>query len=112
MIFPFGIEKEAQIYCISTKIALSRQSSVIESEITDMANNLIAMGAVSLPYSTIVQCMITWVEQAVETAGWNIRDEDSVSWWIGLFAKSYIQAKNDNTLVFDDIFKAVFIRYF
>ena len=112
MIFPFGIEKEAEIYCISTKIALSKQVDEIESEIIEMADNLVAMDAVNLPYSTILQFMVTWTEQAVKSVGWNVFDEDGVSWWIGLFTKSYIRAKNDNSYSFDEIFKAVFIKYF
>ncbi|MBP3482808.1 MAG: hypothetical protein J6K28_05390 [Alistipes sp.] len=112
MIFPFGIEKEAEIYCTSTKVALAKQAKEIESQIAEMASNLAAMGTINLPYSTILQLMVTWTEQAVKTVGWDINNEDGVSWWIGLFAKSYIQAKNDDTLSFDKIFKTVFTSYF
>ena len=42
----------------------------------------------------------------------NIQDEDGVSWWIGLYAQSYIRAMNNNEHSFDEIFKAVFIKYF
>ena len=73
MIFPFCIEKEAEIYCTSTKVAL---------------------------------------KQAVRANGWNIQDEDGVSWWIGLYAQSYIRAMNNNEHSFDEIFKTVFIKYF
>lgn len=41
MIFPFGIEKEAEIYCTSTKVALKSQERNIEPQIAGMANNLI-----------------------------------------------------------------------
>ena len=112
MIFSFGIEKEAEIYCLSTKVALAKQAKEIEPQIVEMSNNLVAMGTINLPYSTILQLMVTWVEQAVKTVEWNINNEDDVSWWIGLFAKSYIQAKNDDPLSFDEIFKTVFISYF
>ena len=33
MIFPFGIEKEAEIYCTSTKVALKSQERNIEPQI-------------------------------------------------------------------------------
>lgn len=112
MIFLFGIEKEAEIYCLATKVALVKQAKEIELEIVEMSNNLVAMGTINLPYSTILQFMVMWTEQAVKTVGWDINDEDSVSWWIGLFAKSYIHAKNDDTHSFDEIFKSVFITYF
>ncbi len=112
MIFPFGIEKEAEIYCTSTKVALKSQERNIEPQIAGMANNLIVKGVVNFPYSTILQFMVTWTEQAVRANGWNIQDEDGVSWWIGLYAQSYIRAMNNNEHSFDEIFKAVFIKYF
>lgn len=110
MIFPFGIEKEAEIYCTSTKVALAREAKEIEPQIVEMANNLVAMGTINLPYSTILQFMVTWTEQAVKTVGWDIHNEDSVSWWIGLFTESYIRATDAHS--FDEIFKTVFISYF
>lgn len=112
MIFPFGIEKEAEIYCTSAKVALKSQEKSIGPQIADMANNLIVNGVVDFPYSTILQFMVTWTEQAVRANGWNIQDEDGVSWWIGLYAQSYIQTMNNNEHSFDEIFKAVFVKYF
>lgn len=46
MIFPFGIEKEAEIYCTSAKVALKSQEKSIGPQIADMANNLIVNGVV------------------------------------------------------------------
>lgn len=112
MIFPFGLEREAEIYCTSTKVALKSQGKSIELQIADMANNLITMGAINLPYPTILQFMVTWTEQAIRANGWSIQDEDGASWWIGLYAQSYIQAINNNEHSFDEIFKTVFIKYF
>lgn len=112
MIFPFGIDKEAEIYCTSTKIALSQQAQEIEPQIAAMANNLISMGTIQLPHTTLLQLMTTWTEQAVQTNGWDIRDEDGVSWWIGLYTKSYLRALNDTTYSFDEIFKTIFVKYF
>lgn len=108
----FCIEKEAEIYCTSAKVALKSQEKSIGPQIADMANNLIVNGVVDFPYSTILQFMVTWTEQAVRANGWNIQDEDGVSWWIGLYAQSYIRAMNNNEHSFDEIFKAVFVKYF
>ena len=112
MIFPFGIEREAEIYCTSAKVALRSQEKSIEPQIADMANNLIVKGVLNLSYSTILQLMVTWTEQAVRANGWNIQDEDGVSWWIGLYAQSYIRAMNNNEHSFEEIFKTVFVKYF
>ena len=112
MIFPFGIEREAEIYCTSAKVALRSQEKSIEPQIADMANNLIVKGVLNFSYSTILQFMVTWTEQAVRANGWNIQDEDGVSWWIGLYAQSYILAMNKNEHSFEEIFKTVFVKYF
>ena len=65
MIFPFGIEKEAEIYCTSTKVALKSQERNIEQQIAGLANNLIVKGVVYFPFSTIIQFLVTWPERAV-----------------------------------------------
>lgn len=112
MIFTFGIEKEAEIYCTSTKIALSQQTAEVESQISEIAAELEYSSTINMPYETLVNEMVSWTEVAVQSSGWNLRDEDGVSWWIGIFAKSYIRAKNKSTHSFDEIFRDVFVRYF
>lgn len=112
MTFPFGIEKEAEIYCKSAKFAMALQASDIESQIADMANNMKINGTIGLPYTTVLNYMVSWTEDAVIKSGWNLIDEDGVSWWIGLFTQSYIRATDDYPHSFDEIFTQVFIRYF
>lgn len=111
MIFLFGIEKEAEIYCNSAKFALVQQAKETEVQIAEIANNIANSGAINLPFTTILNNMVSWVEDAVIKSGWDIRDEDGVAWWISLFTQSYIQA-SQTVRSFDEIFKSVFIKYF
>lgn len=112
MIFAFGIEKEAEIYCASTKIAFSQQATEIESQIAEIAAELECSSTIDMPYDAILNEMVSWTEVAVKSSGWNLLDEDGVSWWIGIFTQSYIRAKHNDTPSFDKIFKSVFINYF
>ena len=111
MIFPFGIEKEAEIYCNSAKFALERQAKDTEYQITQMADNLKCHGIAHLPYTEILDLMVFWTEDAVRKSGWDSRDEDGVAWMIGLFTKSYIKASG-TTRSFEEIFQQIFIKYF
>ena len=112
MIFPFGIKKEAEIYCNSAKFALTRQVKEIEPQIASIANNMINNGTINLPYEIILEDMVRWVESAVKDSGWDLRDEDGASWWIGILATSYLRAKGGYNHSFEDIFQKVFIKYF
>lgn len=111
MIFPFGIEKEAEIYCNSAKFALARQAKEIECQITEMAENLKCHSITDLSYTEILDLVVFWTEDAVRKNGWDIRDEDGVAWMIGLFTKSYIKASG-TMRSFDEIFQQIFIKYF
>lgn len=112
MIFPFGIVKEAEIYCNSAKFEIARQKQALEWQITSMAEDLKQFGIKEMPYERVIEQIVFWSECMVKQSGWDLRDEDGAAWWIGLYTQSYLRAVNDSNSSFEDIFKQAFIRYF
>ena len=112
MIFPFGIEKEAEIYCNSAKFEIARQKRELEWQIGSMSNDLRRLGVSQMSYERIVDLIVFWSENMVKQSGWDLRDEDGAAWWIGLYTQSYLRAVGYCNYSFEDIFKQAFIRYF
>lgn len=112
MIFPFGIEKEAEIYCNSAKYEINKQQFELESQINFMADNFRRLGINEKSYKEIIGYIVFWSETMVKQSGWDIRDEDGAAWWIGLYTKSYLRAVGYCNHTFEDIFKQSFIQYF
>ena len=105
--FPFGLDKEAQIYCSSSKIAL--QSDPKASYITNgMAAEPQFKQLVSMPFDVQVNMITRWTRESVEQQ--NDLSENSVAWMIALFSKSYEIAGGSRS--FDDIFTSVFKNYY
>lgn len=107
----FGLQKEAEIYCTSTKVALQQNYAELTPMINDMAMNLNSTGAANFDKSVITKLIATWAEQNISGAGGNINDEESASWWIGILIKSYMKASQTSE-TFDELFKESFIKYF
>lgn len=109
--FPFGIEKEAEIYCNSAKFSLSNHSNIYDKSVDKYANHFKTSGVIYWDIERFSSEMIIWTKFAVTQQGWNESDEDGVAFYIGLFTKGYCHAINKPSL-FDSIFKKAFIKYY
>ena len=112
MDFLFGIEKEAEIYCTSATIAMNQQSSVINPVINEVSQNMIEMGLESYDYAEVVKLICSWAESHVRDSGWDLCDEDGVSWFLGLICTAYVRSLRKSVCPFEKIFKSCFIAYF
>ena len=111
MYFPFGINKESEIYCIASKTPFVLDQ-MTEWERTSSIGVDFSHGwhFNNEDYPRIVE----WVESAVIQSGWSLIDEDGVTWWIGLFIRAYLRVADGEYKhsKYDNIFKQVFIEYF
>lgn len=108
--FPFGIEKEAEIYCRASKVGLSTDANA-PKVIKEMADNLAANGIKEFPKQEIFGAIAHWTRRAVEDL--NDDSEDNVAWWIALYCSSVIKATMpDCSFDYDDIYKYAFKDYY
>lgn len=108
--FPFGLEKEAEIYCRASKVGLSTDTNA-PRVIKEMADNLIANDIKMFPKQEIFNVIAHWTRRAVEDL--NDDSEDNVAWWIALYCSSVINAKRpDCSFYYDEIFKYAFKDYY
>lgn len=112
MFFPFGIAKEADIYCASTQISMRNQQEYVEQVVNEISADLIKRDIESLPYNQVVLLINMWAKDYVIQSGWSVTDEDGVSWFLGLFCKSYVRCLKNSIVPFDKIFKDCFKGYF
>lgn len=109
--FPFGIEKEAEIYCNSAKFSLANHADIYNESIDKYANHFKRSGVMFWDIDRFSTEVIGWTKFAVIKQGWSEMDEDGVAFYIGLFTKGYCRAISNPTL-FDAIFKKSFVKYF
>lgn len=112
MFFPFGIAKEADIYCASTQISMRNQQEYVEQVVSEISTDFINRDIESQPYNQVVSLINKWTEDYVIQSGWSVTDEDGVSWFLGLFCKSYVRCLKNSIVPFDKIFKDCFKGYF
>ena len=111
MEFPFGIQKEAEIYCNSAIIAMKQQPSV-QHTINAISQEMQSMGLEDIPYEEIVPLICQWTEENVAKSGWQRNDEDGVSWLLGLTVTAYVRSLRNRVCPFEKLFKDCFIYYF
>lgn len=108
--FPFGLKKEAEIYCRASKLGLSTDPNAPKI-ISEMADNLTNSEIMSFSKEEVLDAIAIWTRDVVKKT--NDETEDNVAWWIALYCCSVIKAMTtNNTFTYDEIFKYAFINYY
>lgn len=108
--FPFGLEKEAEIYCTSSKFGLSTEPNATLA-ISEWAEYFNRAEICRASMQEILDSVATVTRNAVE----HMEDdsEDNVAWIMALVVSGIIKAKKpDCPLSYDEIFKYGFTDYY
>lgn len=108
--FLFGIEKEAEIYCVSSKMGLAADPQT-NRVVNQLTKTFIQDGKANLPMNEITDFIVYLCNENVLNQIDNRDDEQGVAWTIALLAKGYIAASS-LPCSFDSLFKACFIKYY
>lgn len=109
-IFYFGLEKEADIYCASSKIGLSNDSQS-KGIIELLRGAFISERKTDLPMDKISDFIVQLCNDNVLGQIDDREDENGVAWTIALLAKGYIAACTI-PCSYDNLFKQCFIKYY
>ena len=101
--FPFGLDKEAEIYYLSSLNALRADPQV--TPVTDnMAAEMKAMGLPDQDLSLVVDLIVQWTRQNIEGEHSNDDDENGVAWYMALIVKSYEKACAPRPVSYKDVY--------
>lgn len=112
MDFPFGIDKEAAIYCISAQNAISQASAEVIRNIQAQATAWRNFGTNTISYSDAIDEIVKYALENNTQQGWEPTDEEGMSWFLGIHCKAYDLACGESSRGFSEIFKDAFIRHF
>lgn len=108
--FYFGIEKEADIYCSSSKIGLSSDPQA-NNVIRQLKDVFLHDRKVNLPMDKISDFIVLLCDDNVLGQIDDHEDEKGVAWTIALLSKAYIAASTI-PCSYDSLFKQCFIKYY
>ena len=109
-VFIFGIEKEADIYCASSKIGLAADIKAIDV-INQLKDVYIKDNRTNMSLDEISDFIALLCNNNVLYQITDREDEQGVAWTIALLAKAYI-AVSRHLMSYDDLFKQSFIKYY
>lgn len=112
MFFQFGLDKEAEIYCTSSKIGLSSQASFVEEASTAFAKEMRDANIAHMSFDGVVNYIVEKAREACRMNGWAMTDEQGIAWFIGLFTKGYIKAVGIMAKPYETVFKVCFKKHF
>lgn len=112
MDFPWGIEREASIYCISAQNALSQAGANTINGIKQQAAAWSNFGVNTLSYDNVISEIVKYAVENNTSQGWEPTDEEGMSWFLGIHSKAYDIACGTKSPGFDKIFKDAFIKHF
>lgn len=112
MYFLLGIEKEAEIYCSSSKIGLSSQEQFVEEASSAFASEMKDNDVVHMSFDEVVDYIVGKAREACDMNGWSMTDEDGIAWFVGLYTKAYLKALGIMARPYDIVFKACFKKHF
>lgn len=108
--FPFGLKREAEIYCTSSKVGLSTEPNA-PLAINRWADYFTQADICEASMQEVLDSVATVTRNAVE----HMKDdsEDNVAWIMALVVSGIIKAKKpDCPLSYDEIFKYGFTDYY
>ena len=109
--FPFGLEKEAEIYYMSALHALSVDPQV--PEVTQgMAEHMKSSGFQYKSTTEVISDIVRWTKEYIRAQGTTDEDENSVAWSIALLVKSYELLCSPKVISFKEVYKSCFKRYY
>lgn len=113
MNFAFGIDNEAEIYRISSAVAIKNKGNEVIPVLNNMTKLLVANAITeNSPYSSVINKICSLVEEDVKSYNWDVCDEDGVSFIMGLYCKAYIRSLRKSIRTYDIMFKDCFKEYF
>lgn len=112
MEFPWSIDKESSIYCISAQNALAQASESVLCVIRNQASAWIRFGVKKLEYEKAIQEIVKYAKENCQQQGWELYDEEGMSWFLGIHSKAYDIACGESSHGFSKIFKDAFIKHF
>lgn len=104
------LEINADIYCMSAKLAIDMQGDLLMARIRMMADDMRKQNQQLMQYNTFIEKIVDWTKESIVAEGWSITDEDGISWFIALYAKAYSIIRPEYS--FDRIFKDAFKLYY
>ncbi len=110
MNFLYGIDTEAAIYAKSAMVSMSQQPEYVDNVTDEIKNHCISLHLDTCTHNEWVEVFVAWLENDVRAENWDIRDEDGVAWYLGLYCKAYIKLFPDAS--FDKMFTDCFKEYF
>lgn len=108
--FAFGIQKEAEIYCSSSKLPLVSDPQA-NAVISQLRQAYVEDGKINLPMNEITDFIVQLCKNNVLNQIDGREDEDGVAWTIALLVKAYILVST-NPFSYDTLFKECFIKYY
>ena len=104
---------EAEIYYSSYKFAVGRQGEKIQGVINMVADGLANTSIVSIPLNQAVSLLVSYVKEEMGHSGWDLKDVDGMSWYLGLYCTAYVRALGVMALVTEkEVFIKAFNKYF
>jgi len=105
-------DREIAIYCFSTKKALALQHDQLVPRIASLAQTLRMQHISSLPYNQVIERLTDFVTADMRMETYNPYDQESLSWFTGLWAKAYEEALNGIGFhSFDEVFTKIYKTY-
>lgn len=109
VLFPFGLDKEADIYYMSALNAL-RIDPQVPVVTQDMAANMRSSGLQHMSLHEVISLIVRWTKESIQEQG--TYDENSVAWMIALYVKSYELACSPNSIPFKEVYTTCFKKYY
>lgn len=107
------LEQDAEIYYSSYRLAVSKQGESIQYRINMLAKSLANSTIVRIPLNQAINWILSYVKEEMGHEGWQLDDVDGVSWFLGLYASSYVRALGMMALVTErEVFVKGFVQYF
>jgi len=107
------LEQDAEIYYSSYRLAVSKQGESIQYRINMLAKSLANSTIVRIPLNQAINLILSYVKEEMGHEGWQLDDVDGVSWFLGLYASSYVRALGMMALVTErEVFVKGFVQYF
>lgn len=118
MEFPFGIDKEAQIYLSSAQTSMAVNRAIAEKQFPTFIHFFEEEGMGNASYEEIVDYILDYTiglvnvhKQNFPTQGWDIRDEESISWFLIMLSLAF-EKFSSHRISSDKLFIDVFKKHF
>lgn len=106
------LERDALIYCYSSKCALERTTERVWKTIQEQAQIYKQLGYNELPYNDIISRIVSFAVENVVNEHWETTEMDSMSWFLGIHCKAFEICNGPNGYSYDRVFTDAFVKHF